>query len=62
MKTQAVRDLELLRLGLEVLEEAAVSGNVTIIVVDERGAVSGDLPELLRKMEEALGRVEGRLT
>ncbi len=56
-----LRDLDLLGTGLAVLQEAAVSGCVTVVIVDERGAVSGDLPSLLERMAAALGRVDGEL-
>ncbi len=52
----------LLEVGLDVLGEAAVTGRVTVIVVDEDdGALTGDLPSLIARLRDALRRIRGRL-
>ncbi len=57
-----LRDLDLLEVGLDVLGEAAVTGRVTVIVVDEvDGALTGDLPSLIARLRDALRRVRERI-
>lgn len=59
---EVLRDLYLLETGLDALGEAAVSGRVTVVVVDEvDGVLTGDLPSLIVKLKDALRRVRDSL-
>lgn len=58
MHPKVQRDLDLLRTGLDALGEAALHGNVTVVVIDEVGGpLTGDLSALIHKMQVALGEV-----
>ncbi len=58
MDAKVLRDLDLLEVGLDALGEAAVTGRVTVVFVDEvDGALTGDLPSLIGRLRDALRRV-----
>lgn len=62
MDAEVLRDLYLLETGLDALGEAAVSGRVTVVVVDEvDGVLTGDLLSLIVKLKDALRRVRDSL-